>query len=236
MNEMKPKWNLNTFAWTNEDKLPGFGKLLSSWLNVHRTFCEGAQPNFSWEWGHNEHSQLGFLANAATLIGGLSVAESWIKKDSKQDSEQGKKVQGRSDLWLRLCPPHSGNDYLIEAKIEQYLDVIKLNNASQKIAQQMKAARESAQRLKGKQEKIVAMAFLSLKFENENLDSLEQNTGDLISHIWNQSHSQKELDAIGAIWMGKEDFLRSKEGREKEYPGWKNVHFGMVLLASRMMI
>jgi hypothetical protein len=86
MNDIKlqTKWNLNTFAWANEDKLPGFGKLLGSWLDVHRNFCEGAQPYFSWEWGHNEHSQRGFLANAAILIGGFSIEESWIKKDSGQ--------------------------------------------------------------------------------------------------------------------------------------------------------
>jgi len=112
-----------------------------------------------------------------------------------------------------------------------------LNESRQKIDNQMKDARNNAERLKGKPEKIVAMAFLSLKFANENLDSLEQNTNDLISDVWNQSQSQKDLDAIGAIWMGAEEFRRSRQEREKDDPGWKNVgvHFGVVLLASRIM-
>jgi hypothetical protein len=74
-----------------------------------------------------------------------------------------------------------------------------------------------------------------LLFQNENLDSLEQNTNDLISSVWDQSQSQKDLDAIGAIWMGAEDFRRSRQEREKVIPGWKNHQFGMVLLASRVM-
>jgi hypothetical protein len=224
---MKSKWNLNSFTWANEERLPGFGKLLSSWLDVHRTFCEGAQPNFSWEWGHNEHSQLGLLADAGTLIGGISIRESWIRKDSGQR-------EGRSDLWLRLCPPDSENDYLIEAKIEQYLNVVELDKANKTIIKKMEVVCKNAQSLAGNPGKFVAMTFLSLRFADENLDSLEKKTSDLISHIWNQSQSKKGLDAIGAIWMGAKDLQRSQEERKKNNE--TNVHFGMILLASRMMI
>jgi len=233
--EQQTKWKLNSHAQANEGRLPGFKPLLDSWLKVHRDFSERGQPYFSWDWGHNERAQLGFLANAAILIGGLSVAESWIKKDSD-------KTNGHSDLWLRLCPPTSQNDFLIEAKIERFLGVVDLNKSRQKIDSKMKAAREDAQRLKRKPEetvampvKIVAMAFLSLIFQNENLDSLEQNTNDLISSVWDQSQSQKDLDAIGAIWMGAEDFRRSRQEREKVIQGWENHQFGMVLLASCIM-
>jgi hypothetical protein len=209
VNDIQPqtKWNLNSFSWANENRLPGFGRLLGSWLNVHRDFSERGLPYLSWDCGHNEGAQVGFLGNAAVLIGGLSVEESGI-----------------------------------EAKIEQYLGVIDLNKSREKIDNKMKAARKDAQRLKRRPEeivampvKIVAMAFLSLLFQNENLDSLEQNTNDLISSVWDQSQSQKDLDAIGAIWMGAEDFRRSRQEREKVIPGWKNHQFGMVLLASRVM-
>ena len=236
VNDIQPqtKWNLNSFSWANENRLPGFGRLLGSWLNVHRDFSERGLPYLSWDCGHNEGAQVGFLGNAAVLIGGLSVEESGIKKGPDQN--------GRLDLWLRLCPPTSQNDFLIEAKIEQYLGVIDLNKSREKIDNKMKAARKDAQRLKRRPEeivampvKIVAMAFLSLLFQNENLDSLEQNTNDLISSVWDQSQSQKDLDAIGAIWMGAEDFRRSRQEREKVIPGWKNHQFGMVLLASRVM-
>jgi lantibiotic modifying enzyme len=139
-----------------------------------------------------------------------------------------------------LCPPTSENDfendYLIEAKIEQYLNVVDLNNARKKIAKQMEAARKNAESLKGNPGIFVAMAFLSLRFVDEKLDSLEHKTNDVISHIRNQSPNQKDFDAIGAIWMGARDFQRSKEERKK-YPEWgNNVHFGMVLLASRIEI
>jgi hypothetical protein len=229
--KLQTKWKLNTFAWADESKLPGFGKLISSWLDVHRNFSEGAQPNFSWDWGYNERSQIGLLANAAMLIGGLSAVEGLIKKDSGQK-------EGRSDLWLRLCPPtfenDAENDYLIEAKIEQYfkIDKIDLGRAREKIDEKMKAAREEARRLTRTSEKLVAMVFLSLTFEDQNLNSLEQNISDLISDIWNQSQSQKEFDAIGAIWMGARDFKSSKAKRKEKYPQWPYAHPGMVLLAS----
>ena len=227
---MKTKWNLNSFAWADEDKLPGFEKLLGSWINVHRNFCEGAQPNFSWEWGHNEHSQLGLLADAGTLIGGISIRESWIRKDSEQR-------KGRNDLWLRLSPPDSENDYLIESKIEQYLGVVALDKANKKIVEKMEAARKNAQSLIGNPGKFVAMAFLSLRFADENLDPLEQKTSDLISHIRNQVRVEQKLDAIGAIWMGAKDLQCSREERKaNNYSGGENVHFGMVLLASRITI
>ena len=227
---MKTKWNLNTFAWVNENKLPSFGRLLSSWLNVHRTFCEEAQPDFSWEWGHNERAQIGLLGNAATLIGGVSIEEGCIEKHSGS----GQKSQGRSDLWLRF--PTLDCDYLVEAKIEQYLDVTEPNTAVQKILNKMSAARQNAESLKHRKEKIVAMTFLSLRFADENLDSLSQKTDDVISHIWNKIRNEQKLDAIGAIWMNAHDLQQSREERRAMDSKWTNVHFGMVLLASRIEI
>lgn len=232
MSDIQPqtKWNLNTFAFANEHKLPGFKKLLNSWLNVHRNFCDGAQPDFSWDWGYHERPQIGLLSNAAILIGGLSIEEGWIQKES----DEGKKYSGRCDLWLRLSPPTSEHDYLIEAKHEYLWIKSGLHNSCQVIDQQMAAARVSAQCLK-KSEKIVAIAFLSLSFEDKGLETIERRTDELIAHIRDQGQCKEDFDAVGAIWMGAKEFERSRQERERDHPGWENRHFGMILLASRIM-
>jgi len=228
---MKPKWNLNTFVWADEKKLPGFGRLLGSWLNVHRNFCGGAQPDFSWEWDHRERSQIGFLANAAVLTGGISLEEWCTKK-----STQGKTFQGRCDLWLRLSPPAINEDCFLESKhthIDLSLDLIETDL---KITQTVKFAREDASTLKEKKGIIVGLTFLTLFLKEKNLEVLDRKTNELITHIWNQNQKQNCFGAISAIWMGSEDFKLSREERERSYPGWENCQFGVILLAERLML
>jgi hypothetical protein len=231
---MKPKWNLKDFAWADKVKLPGFEKLLGSWLNVHRFFCEGRQPEFSWEWGNKERSQIGFISNAAVLIGGIALEEYSIQKNSTIKA----KYQGRSDLWLRLCPPNSNEDYFIEAK-HTYLKIHKsLNDSSKKIGKTIKNARESAEWLRRSEiadSKITALSFFTLNFESNEPELLDSKTNDLISHIKNQLKYEFDLAAIAAIWAGSIDFQLSKKECAEKFPTWKKHQYGVILLASRLM-
>jgi hypothetical protein len=196
-----------------------------------KVFCEGGHPDFSWEWGQNERSQLGFLASAATQIGGLSVVESWTMKFPEGEKE----YSGTNDLWLRLCPPTSDLDYFIEAKFEPCLPVAIINQSASVIVNHMTTAKSDAQSLKDKTGRIGAMIFASLKYENDNLDRLDQETINLISHIWNEIRGKQELDAIGAIWMGAADLRHSRDERKRDnISGGKNVHYGMICLACRI--
>lgn len=232
MNEttIKPEFHLNTFVWVNEKKLPGFGKLLEAWLNVHRKFCEGVRPEFSWswEWDYKERSQVGFLSQAAILIGGIALEE-WV---TKKATLNGKEFQGRNDLWLRLSPPTNERDYFVESK-NSYIDLSwDLTKSSQEISQTLDNSCKSAQELLQKNEKVLALSFFVLRFEGENLQSLDKKTAEVISHIWNQNQQQNHLDAIAVIWIGAEDFQLSREERSKA--GWENKEFGVILLASRI--
>ena len=226
----KPEFHLNTFVWVNEKKLPGFGKLLDAWLNGHRKFCEGVRPEFSWEWDYKERSQIGFLSQAAILSGGIALEE-WVTKKATLDS---KEFQGRNDLWLRLSPPTNEKDYFVESK-NSYIDLSwDLTKSSLEISQTLDSSCKSALELLQKNEKILALSSFVLRFEGENLQSLDKKTAEVISHIWNQNQQQNHLDAIAVIWIGAEDFQLCREERERNKSGWKSKEFGVILLASRI--
>lgn len=227
MSGTNQRWNLNTFVWTDENRLPGFRGLVNSWFEIHRTFCEEGQPNFSWDWGNHERPQIGLLANAVTLIGGLSLQEGWIEKESEA------KYAGRYDLWLRLPPLKSQNDYYIEAK-QKYLDMEgSLAGCSQVIGREMKSAGKSAANLKVK-EKVVSAAFLTLMFKNDTLDFLERNTRELFAYICTENGVRYEYDTVAAIWMGAAEFELCRHEREVSHPGWKQDCFGMLFVTRRM--
>jgi hypothetical protein len=224
----KPEWDLNTFVWVNEKKLPGFGRLLESWLNVHRKYCAGISPELPWE--YTERPQIGLLSNAAVLVGGIALEE-W---STEKMSDQGKKGYGRNDLWLRLCPPSNRKDYQIEAKHARLDLRNSVSDSDQTITQTMSEACRESERSNPKNGKIVAVSFLSLRFAQKNTESLENKTHELCLHIQDQNRHKNDLDAIAAIWLGAEDFERSREEREQIAKDWTNDEVGIIFLASRI--
>jgi hypothetical protein len=95
------------------------------------------------------------------------------------------------------------------------------------------ACRES-ERSNPKNGKIVAVSFLSLRFAQKNTESLENKTHELCLHIQDQNRHKNDLDAIAAIWLGAEDFERSREEREQIAKDWTNDEVGIIFLASRI--
>jgi hypothetical protein len=233
MNYITPKqaWDLNAFHWVNEKKLPGFGKLLESWLNVHRNFCAGAAPEHPWAYA--ERPQIGLLSNAAILLGGIALEE-WC---AEKKSDTSKVYSGRNDLWLRLSPHSNERDYQIESKharLDLRKNAIDLESI---ITEALRWARVDSGRLGKKNGKPVGIAFLTLRFESEDAEALENKTRDLCYYIQAQDRQNNQLDAMAAIWLGVEDFLlcrseRNRIAKEQNTNGWPSDEVGLILLAS----
>ncbi len=224
---MKTEWNLNTFVSVNENKLPGFGRLLESWLNVHRKFCASLVPEHSWEPDYRERPQIGFLSNAAVLIGGLALEE-W---GAEKKSDAGDKRSGRNDLWLRLGSPAFEKDYYIEAKYNSLQLLGPFDALDQVITGTMDSAIECARQLDPKNnEKIVAISFLTLRYDQNGTESLDNKIEALLLHLQEQKTRTSNRNAIGAIWLGREDFEASRNDRNQ----YENNSPGIILLANRV--
>ena len=215
-------WLLNARLLPNEHRLPGFDRLLESWLNVHKKFCSSVYPEHSWEWDYKERSQVGFLSNAAALIGGIALQEWGTTKKSGY---------GRNDLWLRLRPPTDNEDYFVEAKQETIDLHVPLVDSMQVISLVMNRAIEDAQRLNPQTGKAAAISFFTLRFAAEKIDSLDQICLDLLDQIEKQNQGFITWDAMGAVWFRSEDFRVCRERRKEQYLNWKNNEVGIVLLA-----
>lgn len=228
----KEEWSFNTFAWADEQKLPGFGKLLNSWLQVHKTYCNGCRPENSWEGDFKEQSQVGYLSNAGVLIGGIALEEMAVKKKSGD---------GRNDLFLRLPTLNSTQDYFIEAKF----GVIDLtwaeDNVLKKLFQLMgeegdaiKATKElDPKLLKTHDGKAVAVSFFSLKFEGANTANLDERISDLFNFIQVKQRVQLGLDALASIYFSEKDFQQNRE----EWKGKRvkaNEFVGLILVAKHI--
>lgn len=226
MENSATEWNLNSLLWVNEKMLPGFGRLLESWLDVHRRYCAGASLDHPW--AYDERPQIGLLSNAAVLIGGIALEEWGTEKIFDQD----KKSYGRNDLWLRLRPSSKENDYSIESKYARIDLRNSINGIHEQVATTMDAAHGSAKALDPKYGKIIAISFFALRFEQENAEELDNKIRELLVSIQEQSRQKNNLDAIGAIWMGRENFEAIRKNRKIESEGWKSDEAGIILLAS----
>jgi hypothetical protein len=230
MNDLnsQAEWSLNTFSRVNEDKLPGFGRLLESWQNVHRKYCNGCRPDNSWD--YQERSQIGFLSNAAVLIGGIALEEWGTQKKSRQ----GESYYGRSDLWLCLCPPlnWNGDAYHIESK-HCSLDLRQpVNDSYQIINNTMALAFEDAKVLRPTDGgRSMAISFFTLWFPDKKTDALDNKISKLLSFIEMQSQ-ESSIHAIAAIWIDAKDFdLCRRERYERSSGKWDAEQVGLILLA-----
>jgi hypothetical protein len=224
MNDLiqKNEWNFNTFAWADEQELPGFGKLLNSWLQVHKNFCTGVRPENSWEWDYKERSQVGFLSNASVLIGGIALEEWGTSKKSGY---------GRNDLWLRLPTQNGNHDYFIEAKHES-IDLFYFeNNLAQNLSIAMGNALADAERLSPKNGKAVAVSFFNLRFNNETIDNLDERASDLLNNIKEKQSRQLGLNALASIYLGAEDFHKNRLERKDLNEKWTSYEVGLILMA-----
>jgi len=202
------KWDLNTFVCVNEKSVPGFGNLLESWFDVHRKYCDGVPLDH--HWAYSERPQIGLLSNAAALIGGVSFEEWHTEKISDQGN-----CYGRNDLWLRLDPPSDKKDYQIEAKFARLALHRPISNSAQVIVQTMKDARECAERLNPKNGKILVVSFFALRFEDENIESLDNKIRELLLHIQQPNQEGKFFDAVAAIWSDANDFQTARKNVNK---------------------
>lgn len=226
MNDSIPfsKWDLNTFICVNEKRLPAFGKLLESWLDVHRKYCDGIPLDHPWT--YSERPQIGLLSNAAVLIGGISFEE-W---PTEKTSDQGK-CYGRNDLWIRLEPPSDRKDYQIEAKYARLALHHSISYSGDVIVQTMKDARKCAIRLDPKKGgKVLAVSFFALQFEDENVESLDNKIHELLIHVQQPNQEGNFFDAIAAIWSDAIEFHTARKEREQLAKEWKNNEVGMLLL------
>jgi hypothetical protein len=222
----KPNWDLNTFTWVNEARLPGFGRLLESWLNVHRKYCVGLSLQAEHAWEYSERPQVGLLSNAAAIIGGITLEE-W---NTEKFVDEEKKRYGRNDLWLRLNPPTKSQDYQLEAK-HRRIDLRGPVDASGLLSV-MNEAQSAAKVLNPKHGKIVAASFLTLRFASEDTDELDEKIQELFIHIQDRNRIKKDLDAIAGVWIGVEDFLSSRIQRKQIDKNWTNDEVGVIFLAS----
>lgn len=231
MNDSAPisKWNLNTFIYVNENRLPGFGKLLESWFDIHRKFCDGNPLDHPW--AYSERPQVGLLSNAAVLIGGISFEEWRTEKTSDQGNHYG-----RNDLWLRLEPRSEKRDYQIEAKYKRLALHRSVSDSDQDIIQTMATAHNCANRLDPKNGKVLAVSFFVLGFEDENVGPLNNKIRELLLHIQQPNQQSKNFDAIAVIWQDAEDFELSRKERKQKEKSWENNDFGMILLASLHLV
>lgn len=229
----KQEWSFNTDAWADEQKLPGFGKLLKSWLQVHQKFCNSCRPENSWEDEFKEWSQVGFLSNAGVLIGGIALEE-W---EAPKTSNSG---DGRNDLFLRLPTQNQTQDYFIEAK-RGCIDLPKSENdwakeLSKVMGDAIKGAKELDKKLllphKGK---AVAVSFLILKFDGEDTANLDERTSTLLHYIRVKQGEQLGLNALASIFFSAEDFQKNRlERKEKDTNDKNNEFVGMIFMAKQV--
>jgi hypothetical protein len=219
------KWDLNTFIRVNGKNLPGFEKLLESWFDVQKKYCDGVPLDHPW--AYSERPQIGLLSNAAVLIGGISFEEWHTEKNSDQGN-----CYGRNDLWIRLDPPSDKKDYQIEAKFARLTLHRPISNYDQVIVQTMKDAHQCAVRLNPKNGKRLVLSFFALRFENENVESLDNKVQELLLHIQQPNQDGKNFDAIAAIWQDANDFQIARKERKQLAKEWDNNDVGMILLAN----
>ncbi len=99
---LRAHWRLN------RAKLPGWERLLPAWIRIHSAYTDAFVPNDrELSLYYKERPQVGFLAAAAFAAGGVALEEWGTEKAEGY---------GRSDLWIRLCPQTTDEDYSIEAK------------------------------------------------------------------------------------------------------------------------
>ena len=222
---LKSDCGLKTFLQVDEEKLPGFGKLLESWFDVHKRFSTGVAPENSWEREYKERSQIGFLSNAAFLSGGIALEEWGAKKKSGY---------GRFDLWLRLKPSSNERDYHIEAKLDPFDIRNPIEYFDLRVNDTMKSALTDANRLGRNDGKIVAATFLVLRLEDENTGMIDRKIQELLNRLEGRNRQMFGLDAIAAIWLGLDAFKLCRKKREESLKGWKACEVGLMFLASRI--
>ena len=223
------KWSFNTFAWANEQKLPGFGELLNSWLQVHKKYCHGCRPENSWENDFKERSQVGFLSNAGVLIGEIALEEWAVKKKSGSGN-------GRNDLFLRFPKLNPIQDYFIEAKVGN-IDLIQPGVWTQQLREVMGKAIKDAEQLNDKNlfkeanpAKAVAVSFFTLK--SNDIAKPDEKTSILLKSL--EEKQIVQFDALASIYFSAEDFKKSQEERGK----WTkdNDRLGLILVAKHVVV
>ena len=228
----KEEWSFNTFAWADEQKLPGFGKLLNSWLQVHKNYCNGCRPENSWENDFKEWSQVGFLSNAGVLVGGIALEEWGIEKKSASGD-------GRNDLFLRLPTLNSTQDYFIEAKLGNIDLLQSQSNWAEKLSEVMGNAIKGAEQLddpnlfKSLPTKAVAISFFTLSFDGVDTSNLDEKTSALHNCIQAKQRVQLGLDALASIYFSAEDFQQNRKERNGNW-NEDNELVGLILVAKHI--
>jgi hypothetical protein len=227
MNDLmqKKEWSFNTFAWADEQKLPGFGQLLNSWLQVHKNYCNNVRPENSWEYDFKERSQIGFLSNAVVLIGGIALEEWAAKKKSGSGN-------GRNDLFSRLPTQNQTQDYFIEAKWGAIDLRWTENNVVGKLSEVMGNAIKDAEQLDAKHlipndGKAVAVSFFILSFNDEDADSLDKTASTLLNYIQGEQSQRLGLNALASIYFTSEDLKQNRNERKE----WPTYEVGLILMA-----
>ena len=215
------KYHFNTFAWADEQELPGFGKLLNSWLQVHKNYCNELRPEHSWEYEFKELSHVGFLSNAGVMINGIALVEHEIKKKSGD---------GRNDLFLRLHSQTRTHDYFIEAKWAAIDLKWQENDVLNQITRLMGIAIDSAKQidpahLKPNNGKAVAVSFFILIFEDGGKLDLDERTSALLNFIQEKQCGQLGLglNALGSICFSAEEFQQNQRDREENGMPMTNI-------------
>jgi hypothetical protein len=222
----KLELNLNPSVWVNEEKLPGFQKLLESWIRVYQKGCHSLWPEFLWE--YTERPQVGLLSNAAVLIDGVALEE-W----ATQKTSGGNTSYGRNDLWLRLYSA----DYQIEAKHAKLSVHKTIDESEATISYAMEQAQISARELISRNREInVAISFVTLEFDKGNSDTtiLDKKITELLQRIKNN------YDAVATIWLNTETFQIAREARLEKTKNeplnekWRIHDGGLILFANRI--
>ena len=220
----KEEWSFNTSVWADEQKLPGFGELLNSWLQVHKNYCNGCRPENSWEYDFKERSQVGFLSNAGVLIDGIALEEFAVPKNSRN---------GRNDLFLRLPTLNSTQDYFIEAKWGAIDLPWTEDSVVGKLFEVMGMAIKDAKQLdpallRPHVGKAVAVSFLILSSKDEDAANLDERTSALLKSI--QVKQCGQFDALASIYFSAEDFLQNRKERSGKWDK-DNELVGLILTA-----
>lgn len=224
----KEEWNFNTFAWADEQKLPGFGELLNSWLQVHQIYCNGCRSENSWESDFKERSQVGFLSNAGALIGGITLEEMAVEKQSGSGN-------GRNDLFLRFPKLNPIQDYFFEAKLGT-IDLLQSKSWAEQFSRVMGEAIKDTGRLKDPNlfksppAKAVAVSFFTLI--SKDIANLDEKTSALLKIL--QEKQIVPFDGVALICFSATDFKKNQEEREK----WTkdNDRLGLILVAKHVVV